>query len=192
MRWSANVRLSAWCIMDGMISMEALSRRRFLQIMLAAQGAQSASAQGQPFKSLASRDAAEIEALTAQIIPSTDSPGAREAHVIYFIDQALATFDRNKRDVYRKGLAAVQKKRRELFPGSQSIAALNPDQQISLLGAIDKTPFFEALRTHTVMGFLANPEYGGNRNQTGWKHIGFQSSHHFAPPFGYYDKEDNR
>jgi gluconate 2-dehydrogenase gamma chain len=186
------VRLLAWCIMDGMISREALSRRRFLQIMLAAQGAQSASAQGQPFKSLSSRDAAEIEALTAQIIPSTDSPGAREAHVIYFIDQALATFDKNKRDVYRKGLAAVQKKRREFFPGSQSIAALNPDQQISLLGAIDKTPFFEALRTHTVMGFLANPEYGGNRNQTGWKHIGFQSSHHFAPPFGYYDQEDNR
>jgi gluconate 2-dehydrogenase gamma chain len=186
------VHLSAWCIMDGMISMEALSRRRFFEIMLAAQGAQFASAQGQPFKSLSSGDAAEIEALAAQIIPSTDSPGAREAHVIYFIDQALATFDRHKRDVYRKGLAAVQKKRRELFPGSQSIAALKSDQQISLLGAIEKSPFFEALRTHTVMGFLANPEYGGNRNQTGWKHIGFQSSHHFAPPFGYYDQEDNR
>jgi hypothetical protein len=42
------------------------------------------------------------------------------------------------------------------------------------------------------MGFLSNPEYGGNRDQTGWKHIGFQSSHHFAPPFGYYDKEENR
>jgi gluconate 2-dehydrogenase gamma chain len=178
--------------MNGMISMEFPSRRRFLQIVLAAQGAQLASAQGQPFKSLSSSDAAEIEALTAQIIPSTDSPGAREAHVIYFIDQALATFDRHKRNVYGKGLVAVQKKRRELFPGSQSIAALNPDQQISLLGAIEKTQFFETLRTHTVMGFLANPEYGGNRNQTGWKHIGFESSHHFAPPFGYYDQEDNR
>ena len=177
--------------------MEAPSRRRLLQVILAAQGAQLASAQGQPFKSLSSSDAAEIEALTAQIIPSTDSPGAREAHVIHFIDQALASFDRHKRDVYGKGLAAVQEKRRELFPGSQSIAALNRDQQISLLGAIEKTPFFETLRTHTVMGFLANPEYGGNRNQIGWKHIGFQSSHHFAPPFGYYDlgysdKEENQ
>jgi gluconate 2-dehydrogenase gamma chain len=178
--------------MGAMFSREALSRRGFLQIMLAAQGAQLAAAQGQAFKSLSSTDAAEIEALTAQIIPSTDSPGAREAHVIYFIDQALATFDRQKRDVYRKGLAAVQRKRRELFPGSQSIALLTPVQQISLLGAIEKTPFFEALRTHTVMGFLANPEYGGNRNQSGWKQIGFQSSHHFAPPFGHYDREDNR
>lgn len=178
--------------MYGMLSMEAPSRRRLLQVMLAARGAQLASAQGQPFKSFSSSDAAEIEALAAQIIPSTDSPGAREAHVIYFIDQALATFDRHKRDVYGAGLAAVQEKRRELFPGSQSIAALKADQQISLLGAIEKTQFFETLRTHTVMGFLANSEYGGNRNQTGWKHIGFQSSHHFAPPFGYYDQEKNR
>lgn len=175
-----------------MNSAVALSRRQLLQIMLAAQGAHLASAQGQPFKRLSSSDAAEIDALTAQIIPSTDSPGAREAHVIYFIDQALATFDSHKRDAYLNGLAAVQEKRRELFPGSQSIAALNPDQQISLLGAIEKTEFFETLRTHTVMGFLANPEYGGNRNQTGWKHLGFESSHHFAPPFGYYDQEENQ
>lgn len=178
--------------MYGMMSTETPTRRRLLQVMLAAQGAQLASAQGQPFVSLSSSDAAEIEALTAQIIPSTDSPGAREAHVIYFIDQALATFDKDKRDAYIRGLTAVQEKRRELFPGSQSIAALNPDQQKSLLGAIEKTPFFETLRTHTVMGFLSNPEYGGNRNQTGWKLIGFQNSHHFDPPFGYYDQEENR
>ena len=106
--------------------------------MLAAQGAQLASAQRQPFKNFSAGDAAEIEALTAQIIPSTDSPGAREANVIYFIDQALATFDIQKREAYNKGLAAVQEKRRELFPNSQSIATLTGDQQISLVSAIEK------------------------------------------------------
>jgi gluconate 2-dehydrogenase gamma chain len=171
---------------------DAPSRRQLLQIMLAAHGARLASAQGQPFKSLSSSDASEIEALTAQIIPTTDSPGAREAHVIYFIDQALATYDTSKRDEYVRGLAALQQKRRELFPASRSIAALSADQQISLLRAIENTPFFETLRTHTVMGFLANPEYGGNRNQIGWKHVGFENSHHFAPPFGYYDREETR
>ena len=176
-----------------MISIEALSRRELFQVMLAAQGALLASAQGQPFKSLSPSDAAEIEALTAQIIPSSSSsPGAREAQVIYFIDQALASFDAHKRDSYVKGLAAVQEKRRELFSDSQSIASLSRDQQMALLAAIEKTPFFETLRTHTVMGFLANPEYGGNRNEIGWKHIGFESSHHFTPPFGYYDREENR
>jgi gluconate 2-dehydrogenase gamma chain len=174
------------------MSTEAPSRRWLLQVMLTARGARLAAAQGRSFKSFSARDAAEVEALTAQIIPSTDSPGAREAQVIYFIDHALASFDSQKRDDYRKGLAAVQEKRRELFPESQSISTLGMDQQIALLRTIEKTEFFETLRTHTVMGFLSNPEYGGNQNQIGWKHIGFQSSHHFTPPFGYYDREENK
>src|SRR5215467_8797264 len=37
--------------------------------------------------------AAEIEAMTAQIIPTDGTPGAREAHCMYFIDRALSTFD---------------------------------------------------------------------------------------------------
>jgi hypothetical protein len=151
-----------------------------------------ALAQGQPFKTFSPGDAAEIESLAAQIIPSGDSPGAREAHVIHFIDQSLVGFESQKRDTYTKGLAAAQEKRRELFPGSESIAALGPDQQIALLTAIEKTPFFETLRTHTIMGFLANSEYSGNRNQVGWKHIGFENSHNFTPPFGHYDREENR
>ena len=32
------------------------------------------------------------ETTDAQIVPSDDTPGAREAGVIYFIDRALATF----------------------------------------------------------------------------------------------------
>jgi gluconate 2-dehydrogenase gamma chain len=35
-------------------------------------------------------DAADVAAVTAQIIPSDDTPGAREAGVVYFIDRALA------------------------------------------------------------------------------------------------------
>jgi hypothetical protein len=37
--------------------------------------------------------AAEIEAMAAQIIPTDSTPGAREARVINFIDRALVTFD---------------------------------------------------------------------------------------------------
>ena len=36
--------------------------------------------------------AADIDAMAAQIYPTTDTPGAREAQVIYFIDTALVTF----------------------------------------------------------------------------------------------------
>jgi gluconate 2-dehydrogenase gamma chain len=132
-------------------------------------------------------DAREIEALAAQIIPTDTSPGAREAGVIYFIDRALATFDADKRALYIEGLRQAQDKRRELFPASQSIAALQPDEQIRLLHEIEKTDFFERLRTHTIMSFFGNPSYGGNRDLAGWKLIGFEDKYQFEPPFGYYD-----
>jgi gluconate 2-dehydrogenase gamma chain len=136
---------------------------------------------------LGAAEAREIEALAAQIIPSDGTPGAREAGVIYFIDRALATFDTDKRALYTEGLRQAQDKRRELFPASQSIAALQPDVQIRLLHAIENTAFFDQLRTHTIMGFFGNPSYGGNRDQAGWKLIAFDDRHHFEPPFGYYD-----
>src|SRR5579864_4890796 len=136
---------------------------------------------------LSESEAREIEALAAQIIPTDSTPGGREAGVIYFIDRALGTFDAGKRAVYTEGLSQTQDKRRELFPASQSIAALQPGEQIRLLHAIESTAFFDQLRTHTVMGFLGDPSYGGNRDQAGWKLIGFEDTHHFEPPFGYYD-----
>src|SRR5712675_810260 len=44
--------------------------------------------------------AAEIEAMTAQIIPTDDTPGAREARCVYFIDKVLTTFARKSQGVY--------------------------------------------------------------------------------------------
>jgi gluconate 2-dehydrogenase gamma chain len=141
------------------------------------------------FQTLDPAMAAEIDALTSQIIPSTDGPGAHEAGVVYFIDRALSTFDADLRESYRIGLAAVQQKRKEMFPGSASIAALSSAEQIQLLHAIEKTDFFELLRTHTLYGFVGNPSYGGNRDQVGWKLIGFENRMAYQPPFGYYDGE---
>src|ERR1700688_21532 len=84
---------------------------------------------------LSEAEAREIEALAAQIIPSDSTAGAREAGVIYFIDRALATYDAGKRALYTEGLRLAQDKRHELFPASQSIAALQADEQIRLLRA---------------------------------------------------------
>ncbi len=158
-------------------------------IAAAQQHAQEAVQSSTPpaFQTLDPSTAAEIDAITSQIIPSTDGPGAHEAGVVYFIDRALSTFDADLRESYRQGMAEVQQKRREMFPASASIAALASDQQIQLLRAIEKTDFFELLRTHTLYGFLGNPSYGGNRDGVGWKLIGFEDRHVFQPPFGYYD-----
>jgi len=140
-----------------------------------------------PFQTLDAGTAAELDAITSQIIPLTDGPGAHEAGIIYFIDRALSTFDSDLRESYRTGMASVQQKRKDLFPGSASVAALKSEQQIQLIHAIEKTDFFELLRTHTLYGFLGNPSYGGNRDKVGWKLIGFEDRGAFQPPFGYYD-----
>src|SRR5262245_36499531 len=54
---------------------------------------------------LTAAEAADIEAVAAQIIPTDDSPGAREAGVVYFIDRALATFFSQLASDYRAQLA---------------------------------------------------------------------------------------
>ena len=54
---------------------------------------------------------------------------------------------------------------------------------------IEKTPFFNLVRTHTVIGFLTHPEHGGNHEKIGWKLIGYDDSLNHKPPFGYYDAQ---
>ena len=135
--------------------------------------------------------AAEVEALTAEIIPTDDNPGAREAGVVYFIDRALTTFDKENQAAYKAGLADLAATRIAMFPGSTSCASLTSDRRIALLQAIERTPFFQLLRTHTMYGFLSDPGYGGNRDGAGYKTMQYQPAHMYFPPFGYYDAEGN-
>ena len=133
--------------------------------------------------------AAEIEAITAQIIPTDETPGAREARCVYFIDRALSTFARGSQPAYLEGLKNLQAKTEQLYPGTSKFSALTAEQQIKTLTAIEKTPFFNLVRTHTVIGFFARPEHGGNYDQIGWKLIGYDPSLNHKPPFGYYDAQ---
>ena len=56
-----------------------------------------------PLQFFSAEQAAEIEAVIAQIIPTDETPGAREAQVVHFIDRALITFDRDKQPSYTQG-----------------------------------------------------------------------------------------
>jgi gluconate 2-dehydrogenase gamma chain len=152
----------------------------------------AAATPGTAFSYFDHATAAEIEAIAAQIIPTDETPGAREAGVIYFIDHALSTFDKESQEHYKTGLPEVQAKRATMFPGSTSIAALKPEQQLALVKSIDGTPFFETVRTHTIIGFLNSPDEGGNRDYVGWKLLGMDPKMVYQPPFGYYDAEAQR
>jgi gluconate 2-dehydrogenase gamma chain len=157
-------------------------------ILAAQTHAKHAAASDSPrFEFFSPEQATEVEAMCAQIIPTDDAPGAREARVSYFIDRALTTFDREKQPTYTQGVSDLQKKTREMFAGSTKFSSLAPDHQVQLLTAIEKTDFFETVRVHTVLGFLSNPEYGGNHDKVGWKLVGFEDNFAYEPPFGYYD-----
>ncbi len=134
--------------------------------------------------------AAEIEAVTAQIIPTDDTPGAREARCVNFIDKALTTFSQKEQPAYIQGLQELQAKTHELYPDTVKFSALTSEQQIKVLTAMEKTAFFRTVRTHTVLGFFSRPVHGGNYDKVGWKLIGYDDSLNFKPPFGYYDAQE--
>ena len=131
--------------------------------------------------------AAGVEAITSLIIPTTDTPGAREAGVVYFIDHFLLTIGADEQKPFAQALALVDGKRKELFPASADFESLTSAQQTEILKAIENTPAFNLFRSFTMIGFLGNPEDGANRDMAGWKLVGFDNAPTHTPPFGYYD-----
>ena len=138
---------------------------------------------------LGAADAADVEALTSQIIPSDETPGAREAGVSYFIDRALGSFFSTWRPAFQAGLADFQAACHSAHPDAASFAALSSARQIEFLHTVESTPFFDQARLLTLCGMFSSPQYGGNRAGIGWKLIGFEDRHIFEPPFGYYDRD---
>ncbi len=148
--------------------------------LAAAERAVAARAAG-TFVNLDPLDAADIEAITARIVPSDDTPGAREAGVVHFIDQALSGFMAQARDGVTGAVAAIN-------AGSPvRFAELDQAAQDSALTAHQDQGYFGLLRFLTIAGLLAMPTHGGNRDHVGWKMIGFEHRHAWTPPFGHYD-----
>lgn len=139
------------------------------------------------FAFFTAEQAAEVEAIAGQIIPTDHTAGAREAHVVNFIDRALATFESSRQSDYTQGLQELAKQTAQRFSGAMRFSALTSAQQIELLTAIEETPFFNLVRTHTVTGFFSSPVHGGNYGKAGWELIGYDDALDHAPPFGYYD-----
>lgn len=157
------------------------------------------------FEFFTADEAKEIDAITSRIIPTDDTPGAREAGVVYFIDRGLTTFGADDQKTYREGLPELQSRVAQMFQSKSKFSELTPEQQDEVLHSFDEQGgpqqrqrrfrpqrgaqnFFETLRGYTIAGFLIDPDYGGNHDGAGWKVIGREREHMFQPPFGYYDK----
>lgn len=140
-------------------------------------------------KTLTAAEAAEIDAIANQIVPGGKSPGARDCHAVYFIDNALGSFFKAQLPAFRQGLTEFQAAYAAKSGGGTPFSKAPDAQQIAFLHEVDKTPFFLAVRRLTVLGIIAMPKYGGNYEGLGSKLIGVEDRHVWQPPFGYYDKD---
>ena len=136
--------------------------------------------------------ATEVEAFASRIIPTDDTPGAREAGVVYFIDRGLSTWAKDQRPMFLEGLAKLGRDVDAKFRGQSKLSALTPQQQDEVLKSIEQTPFFGTMRFATLAGMFSLPTHGGNKDFIGWKLIGQVEAMEFKAPFGWYDQPANR
>ena len=104
---------------------------------------------------------AVLERLTELIIPTDDTPGAKEAGVAEFIDFMISR-DREQQYKFRTGLSWLNAHSERLL--SKPFLALSEKEQISILeplaykaknreGEEDGREFFRRMKEMTVMGF---------------------------------------
>jgi hypothetical protein len=144
---------------------------------------------GAPFKTLSAAQGREVDALVARIIPTTDTPGARDAGVVYFFDTVLGDQFASMAKGFLAMLAEFQNGVSGRFSGAQMFSDLGEADQDNYLADNEDTEFFDQLQKLTVMGFFAMSSYGGNKDNIGWNLIGFEGHGASQPPFGYYDAE---
>ncbi len=190
-----------------MKKLTSLSRRDFLQssgtltgatllrigspaLVAISQSACTAKEQAAAFRVLGEREAADLTAIAARIIPTTDTPGATDAGVIYFFDNALAAEMSGKLDAVRQGLVEFNAALQQAHSGTAKFTELSADEQDAFLTSREGGEFFALVRNMTIFGFFAMSSYGGNQGHVGWESIGFDGHHGaWQYPFGTYDAE---
>jgi len=105
-----------------------------------------------------------VDRLTEIIIPTDDTPGAREAGVSEFIDLMVSRDPELQKD-FRNGLTWLERQSNVLH--ARPFLRLSSDQQVALLeplaykakfrkGDEHGRDFFDLLREYTVMGFYTS------------------------------------
>lgn len=133
-------------------------------------------------ETLTAAESSTLEAIVARLIPTDGTgPGAVEANAGHYIDRALGGALASSREVYRSGLAAVDRYAREskgapfqhLSPQDQDAVLADVERDIATGFTADPSTFFNLVRAHTIQGMFCDPYYGGNANFTGWDLIGY-------------------
>lgn len=123
-----------------------------------------------------------VELFTSRILPTDDLPGAREANVVGFVDRQLAEphFAVFKTEVLM-GVAVLDVLSRGRF--EKDFADVSDDERDEVIAALaagegtmdgfSASHFFDVLFTLTLEGTFSDPVHGGNRDESGWKMLGY-------------------
>ena len=109
-----------------------------------------------PWEFFTAEEAREFDAISAQIVPTDDTPGAREARVVRFVDHWFATVQKEAQPVFRNDFKLLAEAVTARTPGNRSIAALSDADQIALLMAFEKSNpvSFAHFRGATMTGLV--------------------------------------
>jgi len=143
-----------------------------------------------PYEFLTADHARLLDVVTSHLVPSDETPGAREAHVVRFIDHALATFFADNQKEFRETIDEFNEFMSHFRPDGTPFLELSPREQVAALHDLEriKPNVFGPLRDMTMTGMFCHPELGGNYQKIGWKLIGYVDQYSWVPPFGYYDR----
>lgn len=124
-------------------------------------------------------ETATLEAAMEHALPGAVAAGV-PVHIAYWMttDRYFKGFARE----FQEGAMALDRVAREI--AKKAFVELTPEQKDAVFTqfqqgkvraqGFDGARFFEHLVTFSLEGFLADPKYGGNRDQVGWKFIGFK------------------
>src|SRR5581483_10780389 len=155
------------------------------------------------FRFFTAHEGAVVEDATARIAPGPADdpaekghPGAREAGVVHYIDTLLSVLDTKATpEVFAGGpWSSRHTSGPDMMASFIKLAggdytAVSKTQQDKYLAKPAASDFLSLLFEHTIEGLYANPEYGGNRGQQGWKDIGYPGD---SQPRGYTADEVTR
>ena len=163
-----------------------LTRRKFIQLAASAAAAGqviSCSRATSPWRFLTTAEAATLQAICGQIVPTDADPGAKEAGVANYIDRQLIGHLKRHQKSYREGLAGVDQTSLALH--GKKFAVLPPEKQLNVFAALEKNAapgevwkrrssktFFDLVVNHSMQGFYGDPRHGGNREGVSWKMLG--------------------
>jgi gluconate 2-dehydrogenase gamma chain len=148
-----------------------------------AEAAPAAAEQPERLHAFAAAESDLLNAVVARLIPTDASgPGATEARVGRYIDQALAGDEREVAPLFQNGLAALDEYARAAY--GAPFTGLPPDKQDAVLldveaGKPTNFPppgagaFFATVREFALQGMFCDPEQGGNANFVGWDLLGY-------------------